>query len=133
VTTTSPVFRAAAEAILPAVADLDDAGRTEFGSIIEKALSDRPGHVRRQIELFLRVLDVLPIVRYGRRFRMLDAAQRVKVLSALETAPLVQLRRGVWGLRTLVFMGYYAGSSAAGAVGYRAHARGWLARREEST
>ena len=42
---------------------------------------------------------------------------------------MLAVRRGFWGLRTLVFMGYYARPEAAAAIGYRADVRGWEARR----
>ena len=38
-------------------------------------------------------------------------------------------RRGVWGLRTLVMMGWYTNPSVIAALGYRASAAGWEARR----
>jgi hypothetical protein len=38
------------------------------------------------------------------------------------------IRRGVWGLRTLVLMGCYTRAEMMDGIGYRAHARGWAAR-----
>ena len=43
-------------------------------------------------------------------------------LRASSTLPLLLLRRGFWGLRTLVFLGYYARPEAAAEIGYRADA-----------
>jgi hypothetical protein len=92
-------------------------------------LNDRPKPIRKQFRLFLRLLDLLPVARFGRRFCSLDTARRERVLTALQDAPLLPLRRGVWGLRTLVFMGYYTRPDAAQVIGYQAHPRGWSARR----
>jgi hypothetical protein len=47
----------------------------------------------------------------------------------LETARLVLVRRGFWGLRTLILMGYYGRPAAAAAIGYRADPQGWEMRR----
>ena len=65
----------------------------------------------------------------GRRFSALDVARRTRFLLALQNSPVLLLRRGIWGLRTLVFMGYYGRPEAAALIGYRADARGWEARR----
>jgi hypothetical protein len=117
-------FRALAVAIVPAAASLAPAGWDELESIVERALSARPAKMRRQLALFVRLLTAAPVLRYGRRFPSLDPASQARFLGAVERSPLLLLRRGFWGLRTLVYMGYY-GRPAAAAVGYRAHIRGW--------
>jgi hypothetical protein len=122
-----PVFRAAAEAILPAAARLDEAGWSEAERIVEGALAQRPRKAQRQIVLFLRVLDVYPLLRHRRRFHTLPLEARERVLHDLERARHVLLRRGVWGLRTLVYMGYYTQPVHSASIGYRASARGWRA------
>lgn len=123
-----PAFRAAAEAFVPEAARLDEAGWTALEDIVEHALARRPPAVRRQLRLFLRALDVAAVARHGRPLRRLDAAKRVRLLEGVQDAPLLLLRRGVWGLRTLVFMGYYARPGAAEEIGYGADAGGWRAR-----
>lgn len=118
---------------MPDSVRLDEAGWAGVLDVIDRALADRPPAVRRQVALFLRVLDVLPVVRYGRRFRFLEAERRHRTLAALQDAPLLLLRRGVWGVRTLVFMGFYARDSAAREIGYRADPRGWSAPHRQSS
>src|SRR5207245_33002 len=76
----------------------------------------------------LAILDWLPLVRYGRRLRALDGARRARVLSLLQRAPSLLIRRGFWGVRTLVLLAYYGRPAAAAAIGYRADPRGWDAR-----
>lgn len=125
-----PSFRAVATAVVPEAESLDATGWAAVESIVERALEDRPAKMRRQLRLFLRVIDFLPVPRTGRRFRALDPAGRREVLERLERSRLLLLRRGFWGLRTLVFMGYYARPEAASAIGYSASPRGWEARRE---
>lgn len=121
-------FRALAAAIVPAATALDDAGWAELEAIVERALAARPAKLRRQLALFVRLLTVAPLLRHGRRFPALDPASQARFLGAMERAPLLLLRRGFWGLRTLVFMGYYGRPAAAATIGYRADARGWDAR-----
>jgi len=123
------VFRALAVTFVPEASALDERGWAEAERIVEEALAPRPAGVRRQVGLLIRALDLLPLVRHGRRFTALDAAARLRFLSALQDAPLLLLRRGIWGLRTLAFMGYYARPETAPLIGYRADARGWEARR----
>lgn len=123
-----PVFRAVATSIVPEAALLDAEGWAELEALVERALLQRPPRMRRQLVLFLRVIDLLALARCGRRFEQLDARRRVRILTALQDSPSLLVRRGFWGLRTLIFLGYYARASVAAEIGYRAHRDGWRAR-----
>ena len=131
-TTLAPVrtpFRALFRTFVPEASELDERGWADAEAIVERFLASRPAAVRRQLVLLIRFLDLLPAPRHGRRLRSLDAARRLRLLESLERSPLLLLRRGVWGLRTIAFMGYYARPDAAKAIGYRADPGGWEARR----
>ena len=121
-----PAFRALAGTIVPDAVALDAAGWQSLEAVIARALRDRPAALRRQLGLFIRVLNILPLLRWGRTFERLDATRRVRFLRAVERAPLLLARRGFWGLRTLVYMGYYGRPETHAALGYRATPRGWL-------
>ncbi|MEE8147715.1 MAG: hypothetical protein V3T24_08940 [Longimicrobiales bacterium] len=121
------LFRAMATTIVPelSTADEDVWRRTE--AIITQGLSGRPDAIARQLVLFIRVVNVLALFRFLRPFTALDGARRLRLLSSLENAPLLAIRRGVWGLRTLVFMGYYGQDDVRARLGYRATSLGWRA------
>ncbi len=118
-----------ATAIVPEADRLDEAGWRSLEALVEGALAARPESLRRQLRLLVRALEWLPLLRFGRTFRSLDAPRRARFLRSVESAPLLALRRGFWGLRTLVFLGYYGREEAREAVGYLADSRGWEARR----
>ena len=122
-------FRALAATIVPEAGALDERQWEEVERVIEQGLASRPAAVRRQLRIFVRALNVLPLFRFGRTFRSLDAGARAAFLLKIQDAPLLLVRRGMWGLRTLVFMGYYGRDDARAAIGYRADLRGWEARR----
>ena len=122
-------FRAVAETVVPEAGRLDAAGWDELERLVEKALERRDEAVKRQLGLLFKVIELLPILRYGRPFTKLGAAERTRFLAALEDAPVLLLRRGFWGLRTLVYLGYYARPEAGREIGYAADPRGWSARR----
>ena len=123
------VFRAIANTVVPEAAQLDAGAWKEAERLIENALEVRPPSVRRQIRMFIRIIEWIPLARFGHRFTALDAERRTRLLLSLQSSPLLLLRRGLWGLRTLAFIGYYARPAARAAIGYRADARGWEARR----
>jgi hypothetical protein len=123
------IFRAVATAVVPEAIRLDEAGWLELEQIIGGALEARPDGLRRQLRIFIRALDVLPVFRYGRTFRGLDPIRRNAFLLGIQDAPLLLLRRGFWGLRTLIFMGYYGREEGRAETGYRADPRGWEAPR----
>ncbi len=124
-----PGFRALVQTIVPDASRLDAAGWAAVEEIIERALASRPPALRRQLRLFLHALEWLPFLYYGRRFTALDPVRRSRFLQRIQDAPLLLVRRGVWGLRTLILLGYYGRPAAAAEIGYRADPRGWEARR----
>ena len=93
------------------------------------ALASRPAAMIRQLRLLVRMLDWACRVRFGRSLDQVDDARRLQLLQAFERAPVQLVRRGIWGLRTLVFMGYYTQAPVIAALGYRATPGGWDARR----
>lgn len=124
-----PAFRALAEVFVPETAGASSAVWDRLDAVVESALAERPAAVRRQVVLFIRVLDGLARLRSGRALPALDPARRAALVEGLSKAPVLLLRRGVWGLRTLVQMGYYTQPEVQAAIGYRATAAGWEARR----
>lgn len=122
-------LRAIAGAVVPEAERLNDAEWAEMEGIVEWAVAQRPRAMQRQLVTFIRAINVLPVARFGRTFAALDPARRTRVLRALESHPLLVLRRGFWGLRTLLFMGFYTRPEAMREIGYAADPRGWEARR----
>lgn len=122
-------FRALATTVVPEAERLDAPGWAELERIVEEQLARRPASIRRQFRFLIRLLELLPLARFGRRFTALDPERRLRFLAALQDAPLLLLRRGVWGLRVLVQMGYYGQPARDAEIGYRADPRGWEARR----
>lgn len=125
-------FRVLATSIVPESDGLDDAGWTDLETIVEKALSKRPAAVRRQLAVFIRLLDFLPRLRWFRPFARLDPRRRARFLRSIQDSRVFLLRRGFWGLRTLVFMGYYGRPEAYREIGYDAQLRGWLSHPDAS-
>jgi hypothetical protein len=122
-------FRAIAQTVVPEAATMGESEWMALEGLVEQLLSQRPALVHRQLGILIHAIEYLPLLTTGRRFSGLDAARRARFLGRLASAPLLLLRRGVWGLRTLVFLGYYARPGTAAAIGYRADRRGWEARR----
>jgi hypothetical protein len=122
-------FRAVAQSIVPEAARLDESGWMELERTVEDALLLRPPAMRRQLATFIKLLHWLPVTRFGRPLTSLSAAERERFLSSIQSAPVLLLRRGFWGLRTLVYMGFYTRQAVAAEIGYAATSRGWEARR----
>ncbi len=122
-------FRALAATVVPEAESLDGPGWAQLERLVEEGLRPRPDSIRRQLRLLVRLLNLLPVLSHGRTFRSLDPSRRTAFLLAVQDAPLLLLRRGFWGLRTLVFMGYYGRDEARAAIRYRADPRGWEVRR----
>lgn len=121
------VFRAVVVTVVPEAKQLDESGWRTLEALVEDALAIRPPALHRQLQLFLRAIEWLPVARYGRRFSALGDEQRSRILCYLQDHPVERIRCGFWGLRTLALLGYYGRPEAAYAMGYRPDARGWEA------
>jgi Gluconate 2-dehydrogenase subunit 3 len=122
------VLHAVATTVVPEAAALDDRAWAEVEAVIAGALSGRPARMQRQFVVFLRLLQAIPVARYGRPFTALSERQRTTFLRTVERSRVLLVRRGFWGLRTLVFMGYYTREDVAESIGYRGDPGGWAAR-----
>ena len=120
-------FRSLAVTIVPGAARLDAEGWLDVEARIEAALRTRPPRLRRGLRLLVLALEWGPLLRHGRRFSSLDAARRTEILDRVQRSSALLLRRGFWGLRTLVLLGYYGRSEVRRSVGYRADPGGWAA------
>jgi hypothetical protein len=121
------VFRAVVVTVVPDAKQLDEPSWLALEELVEDALDIRPPALRGQLQLFLRAIEWLPVVRYGRTFAGLGDEQRSRVLRYLQDHPVERIRCGFWGLRTLAFLGYYGRPEGAHAIGYAPDPRGWEA------
>jgi len=69
---------------------------------------------------FLILLEWLPLLPTPAGSPVWTPTRRANFLDRLQRAPLLLLRRGLWGVRTLILMGYYGRPAAAKEIGYRA-------------
>lgn len=122
-------FRALAATIVPEASGLDEAGWRDVEAAVDEALLSRPESLRRQFLLFVRLLGWISLARFGRGLTSLDARRRERLLASVERSRLLPLRRGFWGLRALVFLGYWTRPETVVAMGYRARPEGWGVRR----
>jgi hypothetical protein len=124
-----PIFRAVVSTVVPEANQLDEPGWRELEALVEATLRDRPPALLRQLQWFLHGIHWLSVFRYGRGFASLRADRRARILSHLQDHRIELIRCGFWGLRTLVFLGFYGRAEAAKAIGYAADPRGWEAPR----
>lgn len=123
-----PVLRGICATVVPEAAQLNEEEWDALEEIVRRALAPRPVALQRQVLLLVRAIEWLPVIRYGRRFTALDPVRRLRFLERLQDSPVLLIRRGIWGLRTLLLMGYYGRIAGGRAIGYRADPRGWKAR-----
>ena len=77
------VFRAVVVTVVPDAKQLDEPNWLALEELVEDALQIRPPALRGQVQLFLRTIQWLPVVRYGRNFSGLRDEQRGCVLRYL--------------------------------------------------
>ena len=122
-------LRPLATSFVPETAGATEAEWSELERRITQALAARPPAVSRQLGLFVRVLQTAARIRYRSGLAALDSERRTALLEGFAGSPVLLFRRGIWGLRTLVMLGWYTQPSVVSALGYRASPNGWEARR----
>ena len=123
-----PIFRAVSESVVPESATMSAPEWAAFERIVERAIAARPPRLRRQLRLFLHALQIASLARHGRTLGALDPARRLRLLERVQDSRTLALRRGMWGVRTLILMGYYARPGVGASLGYRASRAGWTTR-----
>ena len=122
-------LRPLAVSFVPEIAGASASEWSELERRILQALEARPPAVRRQLGVFVRVLEAASRIRYRTGLAGLDSRRRTALLESFAGSPVLLFRRGIWGLRTLVLLGWYTQPSVVSALGYRASPAGWEARR----
>ena len=117
----SNTLRAIGSVVLPYPEALDDEGWAEAERIIEGALAPKPPGIKRQIRLFLRVANILPVFSTGRPLVKLPLKRRSAFLEKLQRSRLMPLsmvrlwvstRMALWILPRGTSSGRTKGSSA---------------------
>ena len=128
----TPDRRGLVRALAPAfVPEIETASPEQWEALertFEHAVGLRSLEVRRQLGLFLKLLALLGWLRYGRSLTRTSVPTRTRFLDRLSRSPVLMVRRGVWGLRTLIMMGWYTQHGVIQSIGYRASREGWSAR-----
>jgi hypothetical protein len=124
-----PQLRALAVTFVPETAGATTTQWAALEATVDRAVAARPASLGRQLILLIRLLDGLARLRHGKGLDRLDSGRRTRLLERLAVSRLPLLRRGIWGLRTLLMLGWYTQPEVAAALGYRATAAGWGARR----
>ena len=112
-------LRVLAARIVPETADLDAEGQERFFGIIDEALAGREASVRKQFATFLGVVKWSALPRFGAPFDKLSVDRQDAMLRWFEDCPVGLLRSGTWGLKAMIFMGYYGQPETNHLVGYR--------------
>jgi hypothetical protein len=74
---------------------------------VDQELRPRPRLQQFEFKLLLFAIRWMTVPFSLHRFERLPGERQARWLSFLENAPLTLLRVGIWGLKTLVFLGYY--------------------------
>ncbi|MBV8526580.1 MAG: hypothetical protein JOY71_31460 [Acetobacteraceae bacterium] len=97
-----------AERIVPELAGASRPVRERLLAAIDGELRTRSRLQQLEFKLLLAALRWIPLLFALRPFEHITSAQQDDLLRRLQDAPLTLLRVGIWGLKTLVFLGYYS-------------------------
>jgi hypothetical protein len=107
-----------AERIIPESAGSPPGVRCQLVAIVDNLLGRQPAGQRFQFKLLLFALRWMTVPFTLQPLENLPPGRQDYFLRRLEGAPLTILRVGIWGLKTLVFMGYYGQEPVVAGIGY---------------
>lgn len=107
-----------ARRIVPEVSALDGREQQELVRIIDDALALREPAVRFQFKLFLTMIRWSSMLRHGRTLERLSSDLQDEMLTEFQESSVPRLGAGMWGLKTLIFMGYYGNLEWWGKIHY---------------
>jgi hypothetical protein len=110
---------AIASRIVPESVELAEPSQRKMLKAIDQALAIRSITVRFQFLLFLRVMRWLPFFFHLRPLDKLPPEKQDRWLTRFQDSRITRIRTGMWGIKTLVFMGYYGDPDHWGEQGYR--------------
>jgi hypothetical protein len=105
-------------ALVPEMCGLSPERQARFFAIIETMLASRPAQTVRLLRIFLGFLRWFPLLRFGGRLDRLEGERQATALRWFQDSPVASIRTGFWGVKTLVYMGYYAQPEVAAGLGY---------------
>lgn len=104
--------------VIPETAAADPAVRDRLVAIVDHALDRQPRGQQFQFKLLLFALRWMTLPFTLHPLDRLPPGWQDFILRHLESAPLTLLRVGIWGLKTLLFMGYYGQEAVIAGIGY---------------
>lgn len=107
-----------ASSIVPEAVELTYAQRKRLRLIVRFMLCRRSGMERVQVRVFLFLIGWLPALVFLRPFERIPEGVQDWILRRLEAARIRLVRAGFWGLKTLIFMGYFGQHDIVRAIGY---------------
>jgi hypothetical protein len=102
-----------AKRIVPDIATLPETEQLEVVCRIDDALWGREPALRMQFLAFLKILKLSFLPRHLKTFDRIKPAQQDDLIRKFEDHSIGKLRSGIWGVRTLIFMGYYGNPGRA--------------------
>jgi len=105
-------------ALVPPTRGMSPERQARFFAIIDTMLAARPRRTVRLLRIFLAFVRWFPLLRFGGRLDRLDGERQTAALHWFQDSPLASIRTGFWGVKTLVYMGYYAQPDVAEELGY---------------
>jgi len=122
------IFQSFATQILPVVQKNDlPANTNEVAKRAEVLILERDGSKRFLLKVFLFFVQFYSFILYRKIFTSLSADKQIEYLSKLENFSMSKIRQGFWGVKNLVFWGYYTQISSWPAI----HYGGPLVKRED--
>ncbi|MCP3924444.1 MAG: hypothetical protein GY714_17870 [Desulfobacterales bacterium] len=82
--------------------------------------------VKKQFKLFLTVIQIISIIRYLKKFELLNPEKREKLFRFLENFPVGKIRLGFWGLRSMVLLSHYGSHAHSKKIGFTGPTKGNL-------
>lgn len=107
-----------AKRVVPQAAGLNSDEQIKVVGAVDDALAMREPALRMQFLGFLGVIKAAALTRYFRPLGKLPGVKQDALLNWFQDSAIQKFRVGFWGLRTMIYMGYYGDSERAPEFNY---------------
>ena len=111
-------FEALQQALIPRSSSFTLSQRHDARALVNSLMAQQPSDAKRKLKVFLLIIDAYSLLRFGRSFRQLTGDSQQKVLRSFFDSPISLIRKGFWGLNTIVRLSVYGQESLHKDLGY---------------
>ena len=111
-------FQALQHCLIPRSQKFNDVQKQDSIKLVNDFVGKMPAATQRKLSLFFKVINLISVATGSHLFQNLSSEKRTKVMHLFFDSPVGLLRKGFWGVSTLVKLSVFGQPSLYTDIGY---------------